>query len=121
MTELSRDETRTALYWLDAARRAHVEAGHTAPHSLTALLQRLATLHRCGAPPVEKPTSQRGVDLSGESEAWIGTGAAAKLLGMSTQAVWRRRRSLDGHQINGRWLYPIATIRDMQRHKENDQ
>ena len=39
---------------------------------------------------------------------------------MSKQAVWRRRRSLDAQQINGRWLYPIATIRDVQRHKEID-
>ena len=116
MIELSRHEIRIALYGLDAARRAHAESGRPVPAAVIALLQRLETIHRC----VAKPTSHRGVDLAGESETWIGTGRAAELLGISQQAVWRRRRSLDGRQLNGRWWFPAATIRDMKRHKETD-
>ncbi|MGV0790488.1 hypothetical protein [Mycolicibacterium sp. XJ1819] len=116
--ELNRDEVRAALHAVDAYRRGHAAAGRPVPALILALLRRLETIHHTTG--VEESTCQSRVDLSGESEAWIGSGQAAELLGISPRAVWRRRRSLDGRQINGRWWFPVRTIRDMKPHKEID-
>ncbi|ADT97883.1 hypothetical protein Mspyr1_12020 [Mycolicibacterium gilvum Spyr1] len=112
---LSPDEVRAALFAVDYTRRQCERLRYQEPDALAALHHRLATAHTSRV--AESTFHSGAVDL-GESEAWIGTGQAAQLLGCSTRAVWRRRHSLDAHQLNGRWWYPAATIQDMKRHKE---
>ena len=112
---LSPDEIRAALFCVDYTRRSCERFRKREPAALAQLHRRLAAAH---TNRVEESTFRSGaVDLE-DSDAWIGTGQAAQLLGCSKRAVWRRRRSLDAQQLNGRWFYPVATIQDMKRHNE---
>ncbi|MGV0796048.1 hypothetical protein ABQF26_03715 [Mycolicibacterium elephantis] len=115
---LTRDEVRAALHCIDAYRRGHAAAGRPVPAAVLALLRRLETAHRTKG--VEESTRRPFGGGAEQLTSWIGTGQAAELLGISCRAVWRRRHDLDGQQINGRWWYPAATIRDMKRRKEID-
>lgn len=116
---LTRDEVRAALHAVDAYRRGHAAAGRPVPQPVIALLRRLETAHRTKR--VEESTFRSGPpSLRDLQRDWIPTGRAAELLGTSPRAVWRRRHDLDGRQLNGRWWFPAATVRDVMNRKETE-
>ena len=106
MTVIARDraEVRAVLHAVDEYRRACGRSGRPIPPPLTALHSRLEMAYRTNT--VESPTRHGGgVEMTDLEHDWIGTGAAAELLGVEHRTVQRRAQQLGGRKVNGRWLF----------------
>ncbi|CAM4374741.1 hypothetical protein MB901379_00487 [Mycobacterium basiliense] len=122
--ELSPDEIRAALYGLGEFRDRRAIMGRPVPPSITALLSRLETIHRCPMADVMADVSRTRHVSPGDatnSGEWIGTKEAARMLGWHPRKVQRHAADLDGKHLGGRLWFQTRTVREYMKDAERQQ
>ena len=113
---LSPNEIRAAVFGIAEFRRARALAAKPIPNSIEMLWRRLDTHFRCPS-----RTRQQSDAQTGESETWIDSPTAARMLGWSLRRVQRRAGDLDAQRIAGRLAFPAKTVHDYANHQRQQQ
>lgn len=115
--ELSRQELKAALSAVDGFCRIMRHNNRPVWPEVEVLRYRLERAHTRLARKTraDSPTRSWEREPVPTSNAWMTTAEAAKALRMSHRALQLRATELDAVKRGGRWWFPSATIRDMQR------
>lgn len=114
MTGVTRHDLRVALRCVAELLDARRLRGAPIPRWLTEHHQRIGTAYRMAT-----LGHHREPDESQSDHEFVSARQAANIIGLSRRQVQRISADLDGRIIDGRWLYPLDTVRAYAEGKQH--